>query len=811
MNFAVKRPWMLVLAASVSVLGLCGAANAQTATGTAPAANPAIDPPEPADATPSPQDIIVTASRRAQLLQDVPMSVNVVSGQDLQKLNLFDAKDISQVTPGLELTNTTGRNNTTTLRGITFDPDQGTAPAVQVYLNEIPTDAQTVYTALYDVGQIEVLRGPQGLLRGLSAPAGAITISTRRPGFDAVEGYIQATGTTRSAYDLQGGITLPFSDTLSMRAAVLVDGNQGNQVYDVNRNQQSRSRTESARLTLGWRPTANFSAFLTYQYLEADNRQFQQVFGAGNAPSLAAAGDPTRNGPAIAVGDYKAVGEGIARFQNSSSIVNLAMDWNLGPATLSFVGAHQDSTIIGNRDQDDSNAIPNYVKNQFTRSPYLTNTGELRLTTNGDGMFGGGVGVFYQRIRGTTEAQGPQDTFFAPLPIAFGAFLPITTDVFVPVKSDVVSFNGNAHAKIGKLTLEGGLRYSLLTNYQTATINVTSPGAPALGVPPFSLVQVGIPPNLQRIRETPLTGGATLTYQPSRNTTLYASYGRAYRAGSSGVATPVGISQDLIQTKPETTNAYEVGAKAAILDRRLNVSLDGYYQTINNYIARFPGIFYNCPNFMGSCNASAPPINNAVNPVAVSQFDFNYNGNATIKGVEATVEGRPLDIWDVSISASYNHARYDNALLPCNDFAGTGSPNSVGLARITGPGNVSFCRTSGRLADVPDFSLSANSEVRFPVGAVTPFLRGLISYRPSVYSERATFDYPQRTLINVYVGLRGPAGHWEINVFAKNLLDERKITNIAFSQGQLGPYLSGYRLISATAPREFGLTTSYKF
>src|SRR6185503_13034324 len=110
--------------------------------------------------TVSSNDIIVTATREATRLQDVPMSVNVATGEDLEKFKIFDVKDVSQLAPGLELTNTTGRNNTTTLRGVTFDPDQGTGPAVRVYLNETPVDAQTAYTAIYDIQQIEVLRGP---------------------------------------------------------------------------------------------------------------------------------------------------------------------------------------------------------------------------------------------------------------------------------------------------------------------------------------------------------------------------------------------------------------------------------------------------------------------------------------------------------------------------------------------------------------------------------------------------------------------------------------------------------------------------
>lgn len=109
------------------------------------------------------------------------MTVDVATGEQLQKLNLFDFKDVQQLAPGLEITNIDGRSNSATLRGVTFNPDQGTSPTVDVYINEVPVDAQTAFTAIYDVAQIEVLRGTQGAFRGRTAPAGAITLTTRRP------------------------------------------------------------------------------------------------------------------------------------------------------------------------------------------------------------------------------------------------------------------------------------------------------------------------------------------------------------------------------------------------------------------------------------------------------------------------------------------------------------------------------------------------------------------------------------------------------------------------------------------------------
>jgi iron complex outermembrane recepter protein len=735
-------------------------------------------------------EIIVTATREARSLQSVPMTVNVATGEQLQKFNIFDAKDVQQLAPGLELTNNSGRNNTTTLRGVSFDPDQGTSPAVQVYYNEIPTDAQTVYTALYDIQQIEVLRGPQGLLRGLSAPAGSITISTRRPNFNEIEGYAQATATSRAGYNVQAGVSLPFNDTLAIRVAGLVDGNRLNNVRNINTGERSRSRTESARVTLGWRPSTDFTAYLTYQYLYADNLQNQQVVGSGNVPD-----GVNQSGPALDASDYAAVSDGRFRNQNESHIVNLAFDYDLGPATLSFVGAHQFSRLTAERDLDAGNAIPDYVYASTVRSPYKVDSAELRLASNNREGFGWGVGAFYTKQTGTVVTNQKADVFFAPAPISAGLFLPIDTEVFTPVDTQTWSFNGNLRYRSNGFSIEGGLRYSIIKNVQTTDIFVTSPAFPAL--PP----QQGVPADLQRFTNKPLTGGVTVSYEFNPRLNAYFAYGHSYRAGSTGVAVPLGVSRDLIRTQPEKTDSFEVGLKGKLFDNRANFTVSAFYQTLDNYLSRFTGIYYE------SATASPP----------TGGFDFNYNGDATIKGVEASIDGRITDNWDMGVSASYVRARYDDALVPCNDFAGTGSPNQDAPSpAVTGPGNVSYCVTDGRLSQTPDFNLTANTEIRFPVGDVTPFVRALVNYRPGFYADQVDYDYRSRTLLNLFAGFRTAGDRFELTAFAKNVLNQKRITNISLGTTQINtsagiPYDSGYQTVNVTNPREFGVTGMFRF
>lgn len=825
MKFGTLK-FSLLIGGSLMAIMSPGAAFA--AEGAAAAEAPA----QPAD-EPTGNEIIVTATRQSQRLQDVAMTVNVATGEQLEKFKIFDVKDVQQLAPGLELTNSTGRNNTTTLRGIAFDPDQGTAPAVQVYYNEIPTDPQTVYTAIYDIQQIEVLRGPQGLLRGLSAPAGAITIATRRPDFDAPEGYAQISGTTRAGYNAQMGASLPFSDKLAIRVATLVDGNRLNHVRNITRNERSKSSTQSARVTLGWRPTDNFTGYLTYQYLEADNRQFQQVVGAGNTPysqyftipvpglvdlpaPLAGVFVPDTSapsGPALTTDDYASVQDGVFRNRNKSHIVNLNLEYDLGAATVSLVGAHQFSRLNIQRDLDVTNALPGYVQYSNVETPYKVDTAELRIASNNTEGLGWGVGAFYTRQTGTTVVDQDASQFwyavnpnaqvnlpFAAIGVPFPGFTPFTlpntlgiaTRVNVPVNNQTWSFNANLRYRSGPLSIEGGVRYSIIKSVQTTQLTLT--GAANSG--PTEI----IPANLQRNTNKPITGGVNISYAISPEMNVFAAYGHSFRAGATGVAVPAGISADLIRTADEKSDSVEAGLKGTIFDRRLNYSLSAYYQKIDNFLSRFTGIYYNAP--------ANQPTNGF--------FDFNYNGDATVKGVEAAFDGLVTDNWNIGWAAAYTKARFDNTPVPCNDFAGTGVPNQTGTPKVTGTGNVSYCAATGRLAETPDFSLTANTEVRVPMGSVTPFVRALFTYRPGFDSERAQYTYQSRELLNMFVGLRSNDGKWEFDVFARNLLDQRRITDRGLGNGAVnaliaGTFDSGYRQVNVTAPREFGATLKFNW
>jgi len=197
--------------------------------------------------------IVVEARRRDERVQDVPLTVNAVTSETIEKLNLRNFQEITAVVPGLSLTpNANGIGSTSSMRGVNQDVNaSGENGTIQFYFNDAPVGSNFVLQAMYDIGQVEVLRGPQGTLRGRSTPSGSITVAPRRP--DLSEAGVSVVGTLaeHGASNLQFGLNVPVvTDKLAVRVAGLADRNRGNQVRSVNSDVRPRWETESLRASV---------------------------------------------------------------------------------------------------------------------------------------------------------------------------------------------------------------------------------------------------------------------------------------------------------------------------------------------------------------------------------------------------------------------------------------------------------------------------------------------------------------------------------------------------------------------------------
>lgn len=752
---------------------------ADSATNPAPAAtqsapDTATTPPAPGESG----DIIVTANKRAERLQDVPKSVDVVQGDTIQKLNLRSFAEIDQLAPGLSLTAKEPTTNSVTLRGVGFDPNSGTSPTVDIYFNETPLDASSAFRALYDVGQIEVLRGPQGTLRGRTSPSGAITIATRRADLNEVDGYFQQTLTTKEGINSQGAISVPLiPGVLAVRGAGLFDRNIGTGITNLRTGDQDRDKTESGRLSVAFQPTSRLNFDLTYQYL--NNRTL-------TSPMLFTLPGQTTD-PVLEPSDRSALVTKPGRYTYKGHIVSLAAGLDLGGVALNYIGGYQNIDQGRVNDIAYGGSLPNFSQNQSFATKNEQISQEVRLTSQGNRFWNFLVGGYYEH--NTSNTLVSQDQYlFQVVPAGTPAqFVPkLDVGVLVPGKSDTYAvFTDHRFQVTGKDQLQVGLRYQE-TKVRTDFVQTLS-GA-LLG--PVPIVSSGVSPENRDRTFRQLTGGASFRHEFSRDLTAYATYGRSYRPGSLNTTT-ARLDESLLVTKAETSNNYELGLKGAFADRKVQFTLALYQQDFKNYLA------YTNSYLAVSTGRDGVVDNNAA---------LTFNGDARVRGVEGTLSTRIGTQLQLGLSATYNDAKFKNATAPCNDFNGDGVADSNGAQRVPVGQNVSFCRLNGRLSDQAPWGVSVNAEYRVPVsGNRELFLRGLANYVPKREDPFINVKYGDLLNNSVFLGVRGPKDSYEFSVFAKNLANVAVLTTRGSTQVDYSAFPTGYSVGTAVRPREIGL------
>jgi len=770
----------LLVSVAVSGLSIATPAAAQDA-GSAPASsNPA---PQAGDgnatSADSPDDIIITAEKRSERLQDVPRTVDVVTGDNIRKLNFKTFSDIQQLTPGLSLTSKEPNVNSVTLRGVGFDPNSATSPTVDIYFNETPLDTNSAFRSLYDVDQIEVLRGPQGTLRGRTSPSGAITIGTRRADLNDLDGYFQQTLTTQDGINSQGAIGVPVvPGVLAVRVAGLFDRNIGLGGHNARNGLDDRDKTESVRGSIAFRPFAALRIDATYQYL--NNRSV-------STPLLFTLPGQTTN-PVLTPADRIGLTTLPALYNYRGHLATLGASLDLGGATLNYIGGYQNIYSARSTDLAYGGSIPNYSQPQTFATKSRQWSHELRLTSEGQRFWNYLFGAYYENGRSNTDLSQRQ---ILPFGFVFGANPPLdiavlNVGVAVPNTSKTYAvFTDQRFDITSKAQFRVGLRY------QETKVDrdfVTTLTGPILG--PFPIVASGISPANRRATYRQLTGGASFKYDFSRNLTGYVSYGRSYRPGGV-IATTAVIDENLLVFKPETSDNYELGLKGAFADRRVTFAVALYQQDFQNYLA-----------YTGSyLSVSTTKDGNVDNNVA-----FTFNADARVRGIEASLSGKLTDRFTLGLNATYNDAKFRNATAPCNDYNGDGIPDSTGAPHVPVGQNVAFCRLSGRLSDQAPWGATVNLEYRVPVsGNREFFVRGVANYVPKRRDPFADVRYDDLLNNSVFLGFTGPRGSYEFSIFAKNLANVATLTSRGAAQVDYSVFNTGYSVGTPVRPREFGM------
>jgi iron complex outermembrane receptor protein len=803
-------------------------------------------------------EIVVTARRRAESLQEVPQTVNAVTSETLQKLNIRQFQDIQSVVPGLSLQQTpTGFQNSASLRGVSFDVNSGAMPSVAFYLNDAPFQLSFIFQSMFDVGQIEVLKGPQGTTRGISAPSGALTITTRKPDLSNYGGYADVTATDQHGRNIQGAFNVPIvKDVMALRIAALHDENDQNDVGSIHNNLRPSGKTDAVRTTLSFEPSDAFNANIMWQHLDNVLTNYVQVTGPGSgAFTIGDTFYPASVNPPLDIDQRAAVQDAANVTKTSENVVIANVDTRLLGQHLSYIGSYSWFTVHAIQESghpspgDVGNVLPGVAILEDVHSRQEGTTQEFRIASDPapGRFFDYTVGGFY-----LWDAISSGNGIISPgplLPGAFGntrtpdlrAFNPafqIPIIIQVPNTVQETSLFGSVTFHLGENTeLTGGIRHIWSQQRLSGSISTGSGllSLGALGLPstlPCSVLGLTagslagscvvsgavITPNLSGANSsTPNIYNVSLSHHITRDFLVYANTGTAFRppvtsAGLQGQAATLVLpnGNSLTLHPSETSRAYEVGFKSTWLDERLRLNVSLFRQRFHNLTIYLPHIFYNdvVPGITPAPGPGGPP-----GSYVPTIFDITASVDALVQGFDIDTAFQVTPEWNISAQMSYAHGQTEGSQVPCN--IGPSSQPVFNTANL-----ISLCpgASSSRL---PLWNMTLQSEYAHPVveGAMDGFIRALATYYPENKYAEPNLVVPNYALLNFYAGVRSHDGAWEASVFVRNALNKAVATDISPAEANLNQSLStsfpqlihptGYFETLTTNPREVGVNVHY--
>lgn len=802
--------------------GLVVFASAATAqTGSAPgASNSALEL----------EEIVVTARRKDESIQDVPTSINAVSGEEISKLNITKFEDVASVVPGLNMSGGSAATGASaSVRGINYEVNaSGNNGTVEFYQNDAPIAAGNLFQAVYDIQQVELLRGPQGTLRGRASPSGSMTVTTRRPSLQDFGGNVSMTANNIGGWNVQGGVGIPIvSDVFAVRVAAAYDKNEANRVVSLHSPDDPSQKTKSGRVTLRYEPTDSVSAILTLQKTKLKRTAFDQVAslqsiipGAAVNPGAPGA---TYSPPYVTANDRLSVQDGPRHVDQDFNNYNLQLQWAFLGQKLNYVGVRneqdllsRDSTDIGDYFSTDYQSFTKAYGQTASTLSYQT-AHELRLSSEERifGMFDYIVGVFTQKGHTPITLDLPSAIFDGLSPTPSGTGHIGFRNAVLFSNSKEVSYFGNITAHIGdKTELSAGARHIKYEAQSGMSIN----GSP-LTAADYNASQSS---NIFSVSGK---------YNFTENLMSYVTVGKSWRPGIAPIGdfSVVRTAQEnaFINLPPEKSTSYELGLKATALDKRLRYNVAVFHQKFDNYPYRSSqGVWF--ANFPVSFFSQ------------LSQFNFVAAVPVEVNGVEGDIAYQLTSKWDLSGSAAYAKSKIKNGFVPCNDYNPKDGVSDSGglppgftaanLIAANGGEHVAGCTVNQAASSAPNVSGTITSEYHLPItNALDGFARGLVSLYGSSKNDVSNQydDYKSYQLLNLYTGIRSSDGAWEVSVYGKNVTNTQRTLALASAGPLTTPYaitgninavppsspgLTNYFGVDRmTPPREFGLNVRYAF
>jgi iron complex outermembrane receptor protein len=726
----------------------------------AAAANEAID--DAATAVPDENaDIVVTARRRAESLQDVPIAVTAYQGEALERSGATDITDLSDTTPNVTLETSRGTNTTLTafIRGVgQQDPVAGFEAGVGLYLDDVFLNRpQAAVLDIYDVERIEVLRGPQGTLYGRNTIGGAIKYVTRRlSDLPTLSAKVNLGTYNQIDVIVSGSVPVVPGLKIGASAARLSRGGFGDNLNIAGLENYNRD-IWAYRATIEMEPTDNFSIRFSGDYTNdnSDPRNGHRLIpgllsGAAVLPDVY----DTRAGLNTPEQDIEGFGGAMHADLKLSEAI-----------TIRDIASYREDRTATPIDFDalpaqDVDVPAIYSNHQFSN--------ELQLLYESKKL--NGVAGFYYL---NANARNIFDVILATTsPIALPG---LTASTFGDVHTKTwAAFADFTYNFTDQLALSLGGRYT--NDHREATVirkNLLFGASPDLG---GSGVQLGaLTSNFTGVKTfKEFTPRASVSFQPNDDNTIYASWAKGFKGGGFD---PRGLSTaapdlngngtreaaeifDYFLFDPEKVTSYEIGYKASLFDRRLRLAIAGFYADYKD--VQVPGsvgaVINGVPTFVGvTTNA----------------------GKATFKGIEvetlATLyRGGDGSRFTFSGTLGYLDAQYDEFITNVAFFDANGNPAPN---QAVGPLDVADFR---RIQNTPKWTLSGTLDFSTPLAGGTADINSTLSYRSKTFQFETPspfLDQKGYALWDANFVWTSRNDRWSVGFHAKNILDKQYITS----------------------------------
>jgi outer membrane receptor protein involved in Fe transport len=713
-------------------------------------------------------EIVVTAQGREQSLSDVPVAVSVVSGDALRDANITSVSDLAARLPNVRITVST-QGNQLHIRGVGSGFNQGFEQAVGTFVDGIYRGrSRAIQSSLFDIERIEVLKGPQSIFFGANTSAGALSITTRKPGnefaLNASVLYAPADG----EFAIEGGMTLPVSDTLSVRVAAKGFGMDGYVSNTYLGKTEPHNRDFITRGSIRWAPSSSFESDNRIDYGRNRDRGYVPVEVLNCPP-------PAGYGAARGFcGRYIALGQPVDDKLNYKSAHSGSFSaYNFAEASSKNV-LHLEGFDISSqtgyfwhdtRNYNNSTPVPvlgtggtasGLVINPFEKFRQFSQ--EVRLISTSDGPVQFMLGGYYAKSKLKLDSYvgfyfGGFGAFATAADPSYTATTPIASYGFSREDVRTLSGFGSAKIKVAEpLTVNLGLRYSDMrkvvstrdfiygkggfipaaTNYVAGNAGVNAALRAVLGG------RGGNFPNPKR-KDNKLLPSASVQYDLTPDIMTYASYSEGFKGGGYGANTALPF-----EFGPESVKAYELGIKGTVLDRSLFFSLALYRQDFAN--------LQESTNVVLQSGSTLAQINNVA--------------KARSQGIEFATIWRLNDNVSFNTDIAYSDSKYvDYASAPCTI-----------LGIIQGGSNCIQDLSGKRRGYAPKFSGNFGLSLKMPLGDAHEVRFDPNAYFASRHFQSATADplLEQKGYIKFDARLSvGEAdGGWEFAIIGKNLTDK---------------------------------------